>query len=194
MDLEIPYEVRGDKSKIILEYRENTSLHESGFDALLDLGFDPSLCLGYPTMHAWVENDLKGARRYCGWIQICEFTYYSRPLSELPDEKNMIIDVTEDMHKCGLPYCAFGCPAEIYDAPCNNRAGRYRLDWKAYTYLVDMPCRLNHNRLSFLAGFSWGYTEFEDRPVVIHAPEVLTEKDWERHFAFIKTQCPICAK
>lgn len=58
-DLEIPYEVRGDKSKIILEYRENTSLQDSEFDALLDLGFDPSLCLGYPTMHAWVENDLK---------------------------------------------------------------------------------------------------------------------------------------
>lgn len=71
--------------------------------------------------------------------------------------------------------------AEIFDAPCCNLAGCKHLKWTAYTYLVDLPSRMNGNKLEFLAGYSWGYEEDENGPQRLLPLEVLTEKDWEKH-------------
>ena len=74
-----------------------------------------------------------------------------------------------------------GYPAEIFDAPCCNLAGCKHLKWTAYTYLVDLPSRMNGNKLEFLAGYSWGYEEDENGPQRLLPLEVLTKNEWKRH-------------
>lgn len=77
--------------------------------------------------------------------------------------------------------CCTGYPAEIFDAPCCNLAGCRHLKWTAYTYLVDLPSRMNGNKLKFLGGYSWGYEEDENGPQRLLPLEILTENDWEKH-------------
>lgn len=69
----------------------------------------------------------------------------------------------------------------IFDAPCCNLAGCRHLKWTAYTYLVDLPSRMNSNKLKFLGGYSWGYEEDENGPQRLLPLEILTENDWEKH-------------
>ena len=77
--------------------------------------------------------------------------------------------------------CCIGYPAEIFDAPCCNLAGCRHLKWTAYTYLVDLPSRMNSNKLKFLGGYSWGYEEDENGPQRLLPLEILTENDREKH-------------
>lgn len=60
-------------------------------------------------------------------------------------------------------------------------AGCRHLKWTAYTYLVDLPSRMNSNKLKFLGGYSWGYEEDENGPQRLLPLEILTENDWEKH-------------
>ena len=55
------------------------------------------------------------------------------------------------------------------------------MKWTAYTYLVDLPSRINSNKLKFLGGYSWGYEEDENGPQRLLPLEILTENDWEKH-------------
>ena len=55
------------------------------------------------------------------------------------------------------------------------------MKWTAYTYLVDLPSRMNSNKLKFLRGYSWGYEEDENGPQRLLPLEILTENDWEKH-------------
>ena len=91
-----------------------------------------------------------------------------------------------EMRTHGLPYFGLGYPAELFDAPCNNLNGNEKVVWTAYTYLVDVPSRMNGNRLLFLTGFSWGYTESQDKAVDLLDFKVLSEKDWEEHRRYVK--------
>ena len=77
--------------------------------------------------------------------------------------------------------CCKGYPAEIFDAHCGNLAGCRLLKWTAYACLVDLPSRMNSNKLKFLGGYSWGYEEDENGPQRSLPLEILTENDWEKH-------------
>uniref|UniRef100_UPI0040568C4C hypothetical protein n=1 Tax=Acetatifactor sp. TaxID=1872090 RepID=UPI0040568C4C len=80
-----------------------------------------------------------------------------------------------------LPYFAFGYPAELFDAPCNNLNGNEKLTWTAYTYLVDLPSRMNDGKMQYVTGFSWGYTENVDKEINILDLKILAQNDWEEH-------------
>ncbi len=55
----------------IVEYAINQSLTASGFDLIAGCGFDVNMCLGYPTMRAYVRA-YEGTGYYTAsaWIQI----------------------------------------------------------------------------------------------------------------------------
>lgn len=53
-------------------------------------------------------------------------------------------------------------PSRFFDAPCNNYYEGAKLVWKADTFLVSMPSYVNNERISFLAGFQWGFKEYRN--------------------------------
>lgn len=192
MIYKVPFELRGMKSEFVVEYRENIGPEVSGLDILLDLGFDPGICTSYPSLHAYFEDmNMPGCRRYCGWIQLVERQEFDHSSSGQKITNSVSVDVSDDMRRAGVPYYAFGFPAEMYDAPCRNLGNHDRLIWTAYTYLVDMPSRANHGHLSYLAGFSWGYEEDKKGPVRLLDFNVLSEEKWRRHYKVIEKECPV---
>ena len=127
-------------------------------------------------MHGYFEHmNATGYRRSCGFIQFVE------RIENYGENRELSIDVSDDNLEKGNPYFAYGYPAEIFDAPCCNLAGCRHLKWTAYTYLVDLPSRMNSNKLKFLGGYSWGYEEDENGPQRLLPLEILTENDWEKH-------------
>ena len=186
----IPFELRGIPNKIEVIYKTNESASESGFDALLDLPFDQDLCIGYPALHAYVKNmNSTGYRRACGWIQLVKREYYSSVLLDQPDEIALSVDTNDP----ACIYLAYGYPAEIYDAPCNNLNGNVKGTWTAYTYLVDMPTRMNGFVMSFLAGFQWGYKEeikTGNLSVQMQDIKEIDRSQWREHIPCMKEQYP----
>lgn len=181
----IPFKLREKENNLIVEYNKMKNPTESGFCAL-KLPFDVNECIGYPMMHAFFEElSLNGYERYCGWIQIIKREEYNTINGEEICNVVYDLDVSEEMRNHELPYFAYGYPAELFDAPCNNLNGNEKLTWTAYTYLVDVPSRMNDGQMLYLAGFSWGYTENVDKEVSILELKILSEKDWKEHRKYI---------
>ena len=187
--LHIPFTLNGVSNMIEVVYKANDSSKESGFD-ILNLPFDPNLCIGYPTMHAYIKDmESTGYRRYCGWIQLIKREYFSSETLEKADENILSIDNGDPAYI----YFAFGYPAEIYDAPCNNLNGNAKGTWTAYTYLVDIPTRMNNHKLSYLAGFQWGYEEaMINGELIVKMRDIkeLGKEQWEDHILFMKNEYP----
>jgi len=177
----IPFTLHNKQNNITVEYDENPNAYESGFH-ILKLPFDVNECIGYPMVHAYFENlSLKGYERYLGWIQIIKREEYDSISEITPCNIEYDLDVPENIREHKLPYFAFGYPAELFDAPCNNLNGCEKLIWRAYTYLVDIPSKMNDYQTKYLAGFSWGYTENSNKKVSILEFEMLSEDDWKKH-------------
>lgn len=189
MKRKIDVELRGEKVELTVVYEENKSAKDSGFDALLGLPFEADDCIGYPTMHAYFENlKLKGYRRYLGFVQLVEREEFNEK-GELTDTV-LFIDALPEMLSGGVPYFALGYPPEMYDAPCNNLGDCHELKWTAYTYVADVPSRMNNNKLDFLAGFSWGYVE--DVSGVKHLLDFMeiSQGKLRQHETFLEKECP----
>ena len=177
----ISFYLRGKENKISVDYQKISSAQESGFTSL-KLPFDVNECVGYPMLHAYFEDmDLCGYERHCGWIQVVERRDYADMNAEEPAAITFDLDVAEEMREHKIPYFAYGYPAELFDAPCKNLGSSEKLEWRAYTYLVDLPSRMNNGQLSFLAGFSWGYTEDKDGNTQIADFKILSEDSWMEH-------------
>ena len=181
----VPFILREKVNKIYIDYQKIPNAQESGFTAL-KLPFDVNDCVGYPMLHAYFENsNLYGYERYCGWIQIIERNEYSAASSEYPTTTSFELDISDEMRSHKWPYFAYGYPAEFFDAPCRNMGAGAKLDWRAYTYLVDPPSKMNDNHLVFLAGFSWGYTEYKNGNIQLLDFKVLSEEKWTEHQRFL---------
>jgi hypothetical protein len=178
MQYTIPFVFHGKRNSITVDYGEITDARQAGFH-ILKLPFAADACKGYPMVHAcFPELTLQGYERYCGWIQIIRREEFSCINDTEPSNVLYEPDVPEDRPEHGLPYFAYGYPPELFDAPCRNLRGCEKLIWRAYTYLVDIPSRINGYQLSFLAGFSWGYTENRCGEVSVLDFCQLTEADW----------------
>lgn len=187
---EIPFILNERTGTVEVCYEENKSANKSGFDLLKGLGFDVEMCIGYPTMHAYIKN-FNGTGYYnsSAWIQIITDKYYSSLQQEMPAEVLSEVDISDNMRNLGVPFFAFGYPSEIYDAPCNNLGEFARLEWTADTFLVTQPSRINDNTISSLLGFRWGYEEFDNegkRDVRILPIEVLDCSVWNGHLPMLK--------
>lgn len=174
----IPFVFHSKKNRIAVDYSEIADAHEAGFH-ILNLPFASEACKGYPMIHAYFKDlNLKGYERYCGWIQIIRREEFHHISDTAPSNVLYELDVPEEILERDLPYFAYGYPPELFDAPCRNLRSCEKLIWRAYTYLVDIPTRINGNQLSYLAGFSWGYTENSLDEVSLLDFYQLTETDW----------------
>ena len=184
MKYSIPFRMRNKENTLIVEYKEMQSPEESGFWAL-NVPFDVNKCIGYPMVHAYFEDmNLKGYERYCGFIQIMRW----EEINTVDGEERVNVRYELDCPDTIRPYFCIGYPAELFDAPCCNLGNNEKLIWTAYTYLVDPPTRMNDNQLTFLAGFSWGYTESIDGVEGILDFKVLHEDAWKAHRQYIDNE------
>jgi len=167
-----------------IKYAVNSDPITSGFEIVKNLIPDLNICVGYPTMHAYIkEHEGYGYCKYCGFIQV---------VTMISENENMkIVDIPQSMN--GVPFFAYGYPAEIFDAPVNNYGLGNELEWIAKTFLVDMPSFVNDNHISFLAGFEWGYTEYnsDSRKDIGPIPIKIVDKvSWTQEIPFLKENCP----
>ncbi|MEG0087021.1 MAG: hypothetical protein RR817_11190 [Niameybacter sp.] len=187
----IDFNLNDKKGVINVEYSPNKDVTESGFDMLQHLGFDVNTCIGYPTLHAYITDfEATGYRRYCGWIQILKCEYFESEKDTSPIDTKFFIDGASEYNS---PFFAYGYPAELYDAPCNNLGSYYKLVWTAYTYLVEMPTHITQNTVSFIAGFEWGYTEWDElnqRKVMNRPMQQLFYADWVSNLQLLKVEFP----
>ena len=150
----------------------------------MKLPFPEKDTLGYPTIHLYFrEMKATGYRRYCGFVQLIERTETRKGAVR----RELSVDVTPDFAEARIPYFSYGYPASLFDAPCRNLRDCDGLKWTAYTYLVEMPTRMNENTLRYLAGLSWGYTEDQSGVTEVQMLTLLKKEDWEAHHAFLKS-------
>ncbi|MGL6173961.1 MAG: hypothetical protein ACRC1P_05075, partial [Cellulosilyticaceae bacterium] len=128
--IHIPFESYGKKGLIEVTYGENTSPILSGFEIVKDLVPDLSICMGYPTMHAkFKEFEGHGFTKASAVVQIITMDIYNTVESTSPDKIIKIVNLSPTMQQNNVPFFAYGYPAEIYDAPCNNYTSSYKLVW-----------------------------------------------------------------
>lgn len=190
--IQIPFILNEENGLIEVRYEENKSAVESGFDIIKNLNFDVNMCIGYPTIHGYIkEFKATGYKRYCGWIQILKLEYLNSNASVKPDKVIKVVDCCPSIN---TPFFAYGYPAEIYDAPCNNLEDSYRLKWEAHTYLVTTPSSVNDNTISFLAGFKWGYDEWNEenneRKIEIYSLSKIKESQWQEDIEILRRDFP----
>ncbi len=175
-----------------VEYEPNQSAEKSGFDLFAGNGFDVKMCIGYPTMRARIESyDGMGYATACAWIQIVTRREFHSLKAAQPTTGLPSVDTHPTLADSGIPFFAFGFPAEIFDAPCNNLNGLAKLEWLADTFFVTMPTRANEYTISCLAGFRWGYTEYDldgKRQVDISPLMVTGPVAWNQHLLLLQNQ------
>ncbi len=192
--LRLPFVLNDKHGTVEVNYTENRSPAQSGFDLLQGLGFDVNQCIGYPTMHAAIKEYAgMGYAKLCAWIQFITDDYYSTLHHTEATKVITEVDGQNTLRELGVPFFAFGSPAEIYDAPCNNLGEYARLKWVADTFLVTLPSPINNDTISYLAGFRWGYEEWqteEKREVRILPLEAIDRQAWEKHLPMIREEFP----
>lgn len=179
----ILFVLNGKPGTLAVEYQPNQSIEESGFDLLAGLGFDVNLAIGYPTMRGYVsEYAGRGYYTASAWIQIITRQAFDSAASEKPDRIIASVDVNETLYDLGVPFFGMGFPAEIYDAPCCKLGELGKLTWIADTFFMTIPSRINDQTIHRLAGYQWGYTEYDQnqkRQVEILPLRVTDETHWQ---------------
>lgn len=156
----IPFQLVDKTGAIVVSYKANTGPIESGFEIVKDLIPDLNICIGYPTLHAYIEDfSGYGFTKYSGWIQTVKFSFYANLNDTEPKETLNMVDVPPIMQDNGVPFLAYGYPSEMFDAPVNNYSDCPKLVWEANTYFVNMPSHINNNKIECLAQFKWGYID-----------------------------------
>lgn len=187
MKYTVPFVFHNQQNAVMVDYAPMSDVHAAGFH-LLNIPFEPEACIGYPMIHAYFEHlTLTGYERYCGWIQFIRREEYRGLNDQVPSNVCCELDVPDDLRERGVPYFAYGYPPELFDAPCRNLRDSKKVIWRAYTYLVDIPTRINGNQLSYLAGFSWGYTENIRNEVSLLDFRLLSETDWNMQKTLISS-------
>ncbi len=190
----IPFVLNHKAGILEVEYEANQSAAKSGFDLFAGSGFDIEMCIGYPTMRAYIQSYAgTGYATACAWIQIVTRREFATLDALEPANVEPSVDNHPTLAELGVPFFGFGFPAEIFDAPCNNLNGLAKLDWVADTFLVTMPTRVNEYAILRLAGFRWGYTEYDldaKRKVEISPLVVTRPVEWNQHLPMLRKQFP----
>lgn len=188
----IPFVLNRKPGVLTVTYEVNQSTAKSGFDLFAGGSFDVQMCIGYPTMRAHIESyEGTGYATACAWIQIVTRREFDAVEATEPAARVPSVDVHPTLEELGVPFFAIGFPAEIYDAPCNNLNACAKLDWVADTFLVTLPSRINDNTILHLAGFRWGYCEYDldgKRQVEISPLIVTDSATWQQHLPLLRGQ------
>ena len=125
----------------------------------VQLNQDLMLCSFSGRRLYWISGDacifpkyacIAGYKRYCGFIQFVQRVEHR---NECENRTKLFLDVDDYFNQTRNPYFSYGYPASLFDAPCKNLGNCDRLTWTAFTYLVDMPTRMNHNELKYIKVF-----------------------------------------
>jgi hypothetical protein len=188
----IPFDLNHKPGILEVHYQPIQRIEDSGFDLLTGFGFDVNLAIGYPTMHGFVSAyQGRGYYTASAWIQIVTRREFVPVGSALPRAEIVSVDVSPTLHELGVPFFAMGFPAEVFDAPCCNLGDAGKLTWIADTFFVTMPSRINDHTIAWIAGYQWGYIEYdqeEKRPVEILPLEVTDESHWQGHLPLLRSQ------
>jgi hypothetical protein len=185
----IPFQLRGCDGKLAVYYGTNTDPVKAGFDFLAGLNFDANLCLGYPVIHARVEDYAgSGYRTIFGWIQlVTRMDQDSIDPAQARTTISTSIDIAPAFQELNLPFVCFGNLPQFFDAPCLNINESARLVWTADTFLTTTPLRSAEEPIQCLACFRWGYIETNvpgQSPVILPL-EVTSPEAWNKHLPFL---------
>lgn len=188
----IPFILNRKQGYIEVVYEPVRRIEDAGFDLLEGFGFDVNMAVGYPTMRAYVASYAgSGYYKASAWIQIVTRNEFVSVESDQPEAIISAVDINPTFEQLGVPFFAQGFPAEIFDAPCNNLGDALKLDWLADTFFVTMPSRINNHTIRCLAGFQWGYIEYDQNSSshVEILPLVVTHTEkWEKHLPLLRSQ------
>jgi hypothetical protein len=191
----IPFTLDGRSGRVAVTYGVTEDPVAVGFDVIPNLHFDVSLCRGYPNVHAVIEKyGGAGYRGLCGWIQVVTGKRY-RAGSENSASADTSIDVDKlpSIANMNLPFAVWGYLPEWFDAPCRNLNGYERLRWTADTFLTTVPIRSRTEGIRRLAGFRWGYVEYDPsahRPVSPLPLEATGADAWNGLLPFLRQSSP----
>ncbi|MBN1933867.1 MAG: hypothetical protein JW934_04335 [Anaerolineae bacterium] len=191
----IPFTLKDRSGQVTVRYGANTDPVKAGFDALPAFALDLKETLGYPCVHAIIEQYAgSGYRALCGWIQIVRDDWYDDVTEDAPPVKHAIsIDLAPALASLNLPYACMGILPQFFDAPCKNIAQHAKLVWVADTFLTTVPIRSRQEPIRCLLGFQWGYIEYAkhlNRPVEILPLQVSDTRAWAHHLAFLRQHFP----
>ena len=190
----IPFKLHKHDGRVVIYYGKNDDPVKVGFDIIPNLNFDINLCLGFPVMHARIDNySGSGYRLLFGWIQIITDEFYrsSEKGKKEKFEKQKSVDMVPSMHKKGIPFISFGFLPELFDSPCHNIGNNTKLRWVADTFLTTVPMRSDEEKIFHLAGFRWGYIEYDDpkqNPPSILPLQAIGKDVWNSHLPLLRKQ------
>lgn len=174
------FQLRSYAGRVDVYYGVNRDPHWTGFD-LLDLPFDLTLTLGYPTIRATIAYDGPGYRAYMGWIQL--ITNHD-PATGVSTSS---VDLMPIHAEVDSPFATFGVAPTLFDAPANP--DHETEDWIADTFLAFCPDIARSRRVAALLGFRWGYALRARRA----SPLPLTASDavaWDACLPTLRRQFP----
>lgn len=191
----IPFMLAGRAGRLAVTYGVTEDAVSVGFDVVPDIPFDIKLCRGYPNIHAVIDTyGGSGYRGLCGWIQVITGKRYHALEDHMaPADTSMDVDKLPSIAGMDLPFATLGYLPEWFDAPCRNLNGYERLHWAADTFLTTLPIRSRKESIQRLAGFRWGYVEYDPaarRPVSPLPLEVTGTAAWNGLLPFLKKASP----
>jgi hypothetical protein len=191
----IPFTLKDYPGRVTVHYGANTDPVKAGFDALDGLTLGLAATLGYPCLHAIIEQYAgSGYRTVCGWIQIVTDDWYADLTEDAdPVQHAVSIDVAPALASLDLPYACMGNLPQFFDAPCQNISHYAKLVWVADTFLTTVPMRSRQEPVHCLLGFRWGYVEYAkhlNRPIEILPLQVSDGQPWTHHLPFLRQRFP----
>lgn len=191
----IPFTLEGKSGRLAVTYGVTEDLVAAGFDAVPGIPFDIRLCRGYPNIRGVIDTyDGSGYRGLCGWIQVITGKRY-RAVDDnaAPADTSVDVDKLPSIAGIDMPFAVFGYLPEWFDAPCRNLNGYKRLHWTADTFLTTLPLRSRNESIRRLAGFRWGYIEYDpaaSRPVSLLPLEITNADAWNGLLPFLRKASP----
>lgn len=191
----IPFTLAERSGRLAVTYGVTEDPVAAGFDVVPGIPFDIKLCRGYPNIHAVIDTyGGSGYRGFCGWIQVITGKRYRAvDDNKPPAQVEVDIDRLPAVADIDMPFAALGHLPEWFDAPCRNLNGYKRLHWTADTFLTTIPIRSRKESIRRLAGFRWGYAEYDPaahRPVAPLPLEVTDREAWNGLLPFLRKASP----
>ena len=191
----ISFALKDRPGQVSVYYGSNTDPVKAGFDALPAFTLDLKETLGYPCVHAIIEQYAgSGYRALCGWVQIVTDDWYDDVTGGAHPAKHAVsIDMAPALASLNQPYACVGILPQFFDAPCENIGPYTKLVWVADTFLTTVPVRSRQEPVHRLLGFRWGYVEYAkdlNRSVEILPLQVSEPRMWTHHLAVLRQQFP----
>lgn len=186
----IPFKLYKHGGRVVIFYGKNDDPVKVGLDIIPNLNFDINLCRGFPVIHARINYSGHGYRQLFGWIQIVTDEYY-KSKEKGRKERRIFVDLIPSMLTSGIPFASFGFLPELFDAPCYNIGNYAKLRWIADSFLTTVPMRSKKEKISYIAGFRWGYIEYDNpkqNPPSMLPLQAISKDVWNSHLSLLKKQ------